>query len=168
MVGKSPEGVVVAESQSILSPSLRLVWLSLISAETCMFTTPTPTREASVTLTVRPVKLSVPSVTVAIEKATPEALKPSPLVVSTDDRSPLNAPPEPTNRLAPDTENDRTSALLSVPDVPRLVLPVFTSAVALSRVRLDATATTVPLPIFSEAEPSACSCIALLIVTSAR
>ena len=160
----------VATAQSMRGPPATLVLFSLTAPLTWISTPLMPTSDALATVTSRPVKLVVPLVTVARLKLAPLAEKPTAPVVTMPVRVASSAPPSPTKRLAPLIVNARTLAPSIRPAVAPnpviAVLPVVTLAVAISRVRLPITATTLP-PMLSEALPLACSSCTLVSVSAA-
>ncbi len=117
-----------------------------------------------------PVKVDVSLVTETKLKLAPVTLKPTAPVVSTLVRPAPSVAPVPTNRLAPLIVKVSTFAPSIVPAVaPRPViaaLPVTTSAVAISIAKPVITATTLPGPMLSDAEPLAASCCALSIAST--
>ena len=151
------DGTVVALSQSIFSPSTRLLLFTLTAPEAHRSITELmPTSAASVTLAWMPVNLSV-AVAFVTKAALNEALttlKPTAFVVTMPSRVAFKVAPEPTNRLAPVTSNVSTFAPSNGPSV--LPVPVSTSAVALPQLMLPESATiatSVPLPISRPALP---------------
>ena len=123
---------------------------------TMIFLVVMPIGAALATDTSSEVQLVVPLVTETIVNDAPVTAKPTaPAGISTAVRWALSWPPTPTNRLAPLIVKASTLAPSIVPGVPAgsiSTLPLTTSIVTRSSVRLPITATTLP-PMLSEALP---------------